>query len=80
MARDEVKEATESWFDPSTLEGNHVWVERLEDALPVYQEMGYTKGEGAMLFSMNHLLMQASKIQSLLIEIRDLLDTGKTPT
>lgn len=62
---DAKKEIIRSWFDSGTKEYEYAWAERLQEVTTLYEEMGFTRGEGAILFMLNQLLMQTSLIATI---------------
>lgn len=76
---DDDKKNLNSWFSPATREGEALWIEKLNEVTSLYQEHGFTKGEGAILFMLNSLLSQVNGIKFLL-QKWDEEDSGDAPS
>lgn len=76
---DDDKKNLDSWFSPTTRESENFWVERLLQVTPLYEEHGFTKAEGAMLFMLNSILGQVNSIKFLL-QKWDEEDSGDAPS
>lgn len=58
----EQKDSLESWFEGK--EWEYGWAEKLGEVVPIYQEMGFTKDTGAILYMLSNILMQVAKINT----------------
>lgn len=59
----EQKEGLQSWFSGTDWE--YGWAEKLQEIVPIYEEMGFTRDAGAILYMLSNLLMQVAKINSI---------------
>lgn len=70
------KEGIKSWF--SGMEWEYAWAEKLQDVVPIYEEMGFTKDTGAILYMLSCLLMQVAVINTI-VKRWDEEDEGDAP-
>lgn len=60
----EQKESLNSWFEGRDWE--YGWAEKLMEVAPLYEEMGFTRDTGAILYMLSNILMQVAKINSIM--------------
>lgn len=63
---DKARKNINAWFDGNTKEVEYAWAERLQEVAPIYEEMGFTRGEGAVIFMLSQILGQVASINHLL--------------
>lgn len=63
---EEQKKHLDSWFEGRDWE--YGWAEKLMEVAPFYQEMGFSRDTGAILYMLSNLLMQVAKVTSIIKE------------
>lgn len=64
MLTKEQQDSLKSWFAGTDWE--YGWAEKLMEMAPIYEEMGFTRDTGAILYMLSNILMQVAKINSIM--------------
>lgn len=63
---DAARKNIDTWFSGRTKEVEYAWAEKLQEIAPLYTEMGFTRGEGAIIFMLSQLLGQVGNMNVIL--------------